>query len=115
MSAANELRPVQVSLSFRFVHKRAACVTMAHTECNKARVNLEVMMKRQLQLRREETAAVHQYVISRYAHVNNSCPNISHRTCDTLERRLNELKALATPLVCFLNSCSLVCVAHSHT
>lgn len=36
MSAANDLRPVQ------------------------ARFNLETMMKRQLELRREETAALHQ-------------------------------------------------------
>ncbi|KAH8119920.1 MED7 protein-domain-containing protein [Phellopilus nigrolimitatus] len=55
MSAANDLRPVQ------------------------ARCNLEAMMTRQLQLRREETAVI-------------------HRKCDDLQRRLSELRVAASSM-----------------
>lgn len=58
MSAANELRPVQVR-RFGFVVGGAE---VFKTSRPKARVNLELMMKRQLQLRRDETLAIHKYV-----------------------------------------------------
>ncbi|SJL06291.1 uncharacterized protein ARMOST_09627 [Armillaria ostoyae] len=68
LAAANDLRPVQ------------------------ARGNLELIMKRQLELRREETAALHAY--------DRSSPfllllTFGSRKCDSLETKLAELRASA--------------------
>jgi len=63
MAAANDLRPVQVRrwlLRHTFV-----CVfifNLFEYHCQ-ARASLELMMKRQLEHRREETRAIHEYVL----------------------------------------------------
>ena len=55
MAAANDLRPMQVRSDAH------SCVTAtANDDCIQARINLENMMQRQLQLRREETRAIHE-------------------------------------------------------
>ena len=58
MAAANDLRPVQVRADAgngRFDLKRGLRFAQA-------RASLELMMKRQLELRREETRAIHEFV-----------------------------------------------------
>lgn len=62
MAAANDLRPVQ------------------------ARDNLESMMKRQLQVRREETQNLHLYVVSLVS-------ILQFRKCEELESKLAQLRA----------------------
>lgn len=64
MAAANDLRPVQ------------------------ARGNLESMMRRQLELRRQETVDIHAYVGTC---TSSSMMLTSQRKCDSLEARLNEM------------------------
>ena len=61
MAAANDLRPVQVRL---FVPCLCVCVGdgFRGDSCVQARASLELMMKRQLELRREETRAIHEFV-----------------------------------------------------
>ena len=61
MAAANDLRPVQVRL---FVPCLCVCVGDGFRggSCVQARASLELMMKRQLELRREETRAIHEFV-----------------------------------------------------
>ncbi len=54
MAAANDLRPVQVRITMVYVS-----VYDIEVSCQ-ARASLELMMKRQLELRREETRAVHE-------------------------------------------------------
>jgi len=61
MAAANELRPMQ------------------------ARSNLEAMMKRQLELRRQETAAI-------------------HSKCDEIEAELDEMRLAAKASACIKNA-----------
>jgi len=53
MAAANDLRPVQVNYAVFFF-------TFSHSR--QARGNLESMLRRQLELRREETQKLHEYV-----------------------------------------------------
>jgi mediator of RNA polymerase II transcription subunit 7 len=54
MAAANDLRPVQVRMTMDYVR-----VYDIEVLCQ-ARASLELMMKRQLELRREETRAIHE-------------------------------------------------------
>jgi mediator of RNA polymerase II transcription subunit 7 len=58
MAAANDLRPVQVCF------KIYLCCCKTHNSRSQARGNLELMMKQQLELRREETKALHTCVRS---------------------------------------------------
>lgn len=66
MSAANELRPVQVSILFSptvsRVRNASTRFTLLIFAPLQARCNLEAMMKHQLELRREEAAAIHKFV-----------------------------------------------------
>ena len=95
MAAANDLRPMQVCgyLPCRRL-TGIPCVDVRF----KARVNLEVMMTRQLELRREETKRLHLYVV---AHAPKCTSSIRHltetatRKCDELETKLAELKSSA--------------------
>jgi mediator of RNA polymerase II transcription subunit 7 len=70
MAAANDLRPVQ------------------------ARAHLEAMMKRQLELRREETDILNQYVFVPWF-LWRLIYSMGHRKCDVLEAKLAELRASA--------------------
>jgi mediator of RNA polymerase II transcription subunit 7 len=61
MAAANDLRPVQVSRTFPEIKRhRGAFEFCSEKGVAQARVSLELMMKRQLELRREETRAIHE-------------------------------------------------------
>jgi len=59
MAAANDLRPMQVRISLPYYRLNGIPHFDSHLQ---ARVNLEVMMTRQLELRREETKRLHLYV-----------------------------------------------------
>ena len=67
MAAANDLRPMQVCIYL----PRHRLNGIPHFNLNlQARVNLEVMMTRQLELRREETKQLHLYVDVPYYPLN---------------------------------------------
>jgi len=63
------------------------------SNCEQARGNLESMMRRQLELRREETRNLHQYVQHRLEGIWQYSDNQSRRKCDTLGARLAELRS----------------------
>jgi len=54
------------------------------------------MMKRQLDLRREETAAIHTYVLFSCIDIG---PILGYRRCDALEAKVSEMRAAAQAMI----------------
>jgi mediator of RNA polymerase II transcription subunit 7 len=61
IAAANDLRPIQVR---RPSPSDAMSARVTVLDVYQARASLELMMKHQLELRREETRAIHEFVLS---------------------------------------------------